>query len=221
MTQAKTNMGLRHWLSGLLAVCLALGSAVTTAFDEGIDYRRVVPAQPTSAPAGKIEVVELFWYACPHCYQLEPHLDRWKESLPEDVVFVRLPAIFSPRWEPLARAYYAAELLGVVDRVHKPLFEAIHDKRRNLNDPANLAAFFEEHDVSREEFQRIWNSFGLTARVNRARELSQRYGVQSVPTLIVNGKYYTQGGLTGSHAATLQVVDHLIERERAAAQASR
>ncbi len=194
---------------------LAVGAPQAGAFEEGKDYIRLSTPQPTNDP-GKIEVVEMFWYGCPHCYRLEPLMEKWLEDKPEDVEFIRIPAVFSPRWELLARAWYTAELLGVTDRIHKPLFDAIHKERRRFNNESTLRAFFIEHGVDAKDFDKTFKSFGVAAKVNRARELSRRYEIRGVPSLIVNGKYRTSATEAGSHEAMLKVVDYLIEQERKA-----
>ena len=211
---------IKHWL-GNLALCasLLLGAAPTWAqgYDEGIDYQRVSPAQPTRS-ADKVEVVELFWYGCPHCHQLEPFLHEWLERQPDHVEFVRLPAVLNPNWEFMARAYITADLLGVVDQVHIPLFERIHAKRDNrVHSEDGLAAFFAEHGVDEQKFRATFHSFATMTRVNQAKLMTRRYGINGVPAIIVNGKYRTSAGLAGgTHAGLLRVVDHLIAQEHEA-----
>jgi thiol:disulfide interchange protein DsbA len=196
---------------------LAAAPARAESLAEGIDYVTLPAPQPTSAP-GKIEVVELFWYGCPHCHQFEPLLHKWAEALPDDVVFVRIPAVLSPRWELHARAYYAAETLGVVDKIHESLFAAIHDKRQKLESEDALAAFFTAQGVEEKQFRDAMKSFAVASKLNRARQMTQRYGIRGVPVLIINGKYRTSASEAGSHEAMLKVTDQLIQQERAASQ---
>ena len=199
-------------LAGLLLASLAL--AVQAAdYVEGRHYKRITPPQPTSAPPGKVEVVELFWYGCPHCYRLEPYVKRWLKRKPANVVFVRLPGIFRPSWELGARAYFTAEILGVLDEIHPALFDAIHAQRRRLNDEAAMMAFFKEHGVSEADFKRTFHSFAVETRVRRARDMSERYQARGVPTLIVNGKYRTSAREAGSNAKIFKVVDYLVRKE--------
>lgn len=209
-----------HRLAVLLAMLVFLPPAVTAAeaakgdFVEGIEYERVVPAQPTEEP-GKVEVLELFWYGCPHCYHLEPMLDKWRETLPDDVVFRRMPAIFTnPRWELHARAFYTAEALGVLDQIHRPLFEALHKKQLKLATEDELAGFFAAHGVKEEDFKRTFNSFYVTTKVNNAKLMTRRYGIDGVPAMIVDGKYRTDGPAAGSQEKMLEVVNFLIAKER-------
>lgn len=187
-------------------------------FDEGIDYKRIANPQPTVS-ADKIEVLELFWYGCPHCYHLEPQLSAWLEGKPEDVVFVRMPAVLGPDWELLARAYYTMELLGVEDQVHVPLFEHIHKERKRIRNVADVKAVFIEHGVSEQDFDRTFQSFAVITKTSRARQARALYGITGVPVLVVNGKYLTSAQMAGGNKEMLQVVDFLVQRERAAGPA--
>jgi thiol:disulfide interchange protein DsbA len=213
----------RILLTGLILVSMPFLGLVeatpaveaTAGFDEGIEYQVIDPPQATGDPK-HVEVVELFWYGCPHCYQLEPLLKEWLKNKPADVDFVRMPAILGPRWELLTRAYYTAELLGVTDEIHQPLFAAIHDKRRAFRNEDDLAKFFAEHGVDEKAFRDTYNSFGVAAKVNRSREMTKRYGITGVPTMVVNGKYRTSASTAGSHELMLTVVDKLVDQEREA-----
>ena len=184
-------------------------------FDEGIEYQLVVPEQAT-VDQNKIEVVEIFWYGCPHCHQLEPQLKAWLKAQKDDVVFVRLPALYKarPEWETFVRAFYTAQVLGVQDNVHGPLFDAIHVKKQNLNSEDALARFFVNFGVSKDKFHSAFRSFGVLTKVNQARQMTSRYGPRGVPTIIVNGKYRTSASLTGGHTNMLKVVDYLVDKER-------
>jgi len=188
-------------------------------FDEGIDYKRIANPQPTVS-ADKIEVLELFWYGCPHCYHLEPQLAAWRETKPDDVEFVRMPAVLGPDWELLARAYYTMELLGVEEPVHKALFEHIHKQRKPIRTVADVKAVFVEHGVSEQDFDRTFQSFAVITKTNRARQARALYGLTGVPVLVVNGKYLTSAQMAGGNKEMLQVVDFLVEQERGAAPAA-
>ncbi len=196
-------------LTGLL---MATGSAQA---QQGQGYELVNPPQPT-ATGDKIEVVELFWYGCPHCFRLEPSIKRWLESKPADVEYVRIPAILPPAWELLARAYYVAEALGKVEEIHDPLFNAIHAERQRIGTQDALADFFAAHGVDRDTFDKTFRSFSVETKIKRAKLMSERYGINGVPAIIVNGKYRTSGSLAGSNANMLRVVDQLIAQERKA-----
>lgn len=195
----------------LLGVVAAPGYAED--FVEGQHYMRVTPPQPTSAGKDKVEVVEMFWYGCPHCFRLEPYVQRWLKTKPANVEFVRLPGMFRPSWEIHARAYYTAEVLGVVDKVHEPMFEAIHEQKRPMSDEASIMALFKERGVDEKDFKRVFNSFAVETKMRRARDMGGRYGANGVPTLIVNGKYRTGAQEAGGNPRVFQVVDALIKQE--------
>lgn len=201
-------------LASLFIACLLLPSLSTAAdaFKEKIHYETVSPPQPTSVK-DKVEVVEMFWYGCPHCNRLEPYVERWLAKKPANVEFVRIPAIFQPSWELHARAYYTAEILGVLDKTHSAMFDAIHGKRQKMNTEAEIMDFFSNQGVSNTDFSRIFKSFAVEAKIRRAKDLSSRYGIKGVPTLIVNGKYRTGAQLAGSDANVFKVVNYLVEQE--------
>jgi len=182
-------------------------------FKEGIEYSRIASPQPTGDPR-KVEVIEVFWYGCPHCFKLEPAVNNWLKQKPDDVDFVRFPAIPSDRWEWFAKVFYAADVLGALEKLHAPIFEAIHDKRMALNTPDSIGTFVAEHGVSKDEFISALRSFSVLTKVSRARQLTRRYGITSVPMLIVNGKYRTTGRMAGTAKDMFAVVDFLIEKER-------
>lgn len=204
-----------------LAFWVLLGSSVTSSWvvagiDEGIEYVDIKPPVLTST-ANKIEVVEAFTYACPHCFQFEPLVTTWKKQLPNNVELVRFPVIF-PRWpetEPLARAFYTAEALGVLEKIHVPLFEAIHNQKRDIYSDQKMAAFFSEHGVSKKDFLDTFRSFSVDSKMKRAQELTNSYQVEGVPTMIVNGKYRTSSKYAATNEGTLKVVDHLIKKSSA------
>jgi thiol:disulfide interchange protein DsbA len=204
---------LTHWLVVLTISLFTAATAVAKEYQEGDGYIALANPQPTSS-GDRIEVVELFWYGCPHCYDLEPYIQAWLKDKPDDVAFVRMPAILGTRWELLAKAYYTAELLGVLDRTHPALFDAIHAKHMKIDDEAALEAFFVEQGVSAEDFKNTFDSFAVAVRINTARMMTRRYAITGVPTLIVNGKYATGGRQAGSTKGIMDAVDYLIEKER-------
>ena len=204
-----------HRLLLALLVCMLPLAAVHAAdpdtpppFEEGKDYRRLPSPVPTSVP-GQPEVVELFSYTCPHCRSMEPVVKEWLARKPEDVTFVRVAVAFGANWEPSARAYYAAEALGVLEKTHQPLFDAIHQDKRRLNSEDELAKFFAEHGVDEGAFRKAYNSFQTETQLRRANQLAQRYGVRGVPAVIVNGQYDVRS------PRTFEVVDFLLVRDAA------
>lgn len=208
-------MRIQALLAILLLGLLGLGP-INSATAQGAatyEYLDVQPPQPTSVP-GKIEVLEFFMYTCPHCNHFEPYIEQWEKELKDDVVFIPVPAIFNPLAELHARAFYTAEVLGVLDKSHSALFKAIHEQHQQLIDQAALARFFTQFGVSEDAFNRTFNSFTVNNRIARARYLLNAYKIDGVPTMIVNGKYKTSATITGSHPRTLEVVNDLIEMER-------
>lgn len=185
--------------------------------EEGREFARVVPAQPTSAAPGQVEVLEFFWYGCPHCYQAEKHIEEWLQDLPEDVVFRRIPATLNQGWVTMTRAYYAAEQLGVLDTMHPALFAAFHENGTLLANEDQLAAYFREHaGIEEAAFREAFNSTAVSSRVQRADVLSRRHRVSGVPTMTVNGKYRTDPNQAGGYAELVDTVQILVQWERQA-----
>ncbi len=188
------------------------GAVQPGSFQAGKHYKEIVPPQPVTGNG--IEVLEVFWYGCPHCYDFEPALARWQARQPEDVAFRRLPAVFRPGWYLHAKAYYTAEALGVLDKVHVPLFKALHADHKTLDDEASLADFFAGFGVDKNEFSQVFSSFTVEGKVEQAKQAIQRFGIEGVPAVVVNGRYLTSGSMAGSYEAVLTVVDFLVARER-------
>jgi len=180
---------------------------------EGKHYVRL--SQPLPGAAGKIEVIEFFWYGCPHCYSFEPALDAWSKKLPPDVAFRRVPVAF--REEPFGahqRIFYALEALGQIEALHRKVFFAIHNERQRLDKPADIAAFMTKNGVDSAKFLDAYDSFGVQAKQRQARQLTEAYKVGEVPTLGIGGRYYTTGALAGSPERSLAVADYLIAQSR-------
>lgn len=180
----------------------------------GIDYQELSAQQPSDTP-GKIEVIEFFWYGCPHCYAFEPVLQPWLQKLPKDTQFRRIPAIFNESWEKAARVYYALEVMGEGQRLHRPFFDAIHAGGRL--DPANEAAVTEwlgKQGVDTKKFAAAYRSFAVEGKVKRAAQLTQAYKIDGVPSMAVNGKYTVSAAATASRETLLAVTDYLIEQSR-------
>ncbi len=197
-------------LSCLLAVT---GGTFAAAPILNKDYRLVSPSQPTET-GNKIEVIEFFYYGCSHCYDLEPYLEKWMSSAPKDVAFRRIPAVFRDDWVPLTKTFYTLEALGEINRLQSAVFEAIHVKQINLNNEQTLLDWMEQHGVDRKKFADAYNSFSINNRADFAKKLTRAYGVEGTPTLVVDGKYLTGPGMTGSHESALQVVNELINKAR-------
>lgn len=200
-------------LSGLTAIAMACSMGTMAAdFVAGKDYKVVENPVKTSAPAGKIEVREFFWYGCPHCFRLEPHMQAWLKQMPKDVYFLRTPAAMNNIWEQSARGYYVSEALGIRKKTHLPLFHAIHDNGQQIFDQASQAQFFARYGVPEEKFNKLFNSFSVTAKIAESNQLAQQYQLTGVPAVVVAGKYVVQG----EDAKVPQIVDYLLEKERKA-----
>jgi len=192
----------------------AATAPATWQYREGEHFRRMTTSQGTSSPPDKIEVAEVFWYGCPHCYDFDPLLDDWKEKQPADVAFVRIPVIWNPTNQVHARAMYAAEALGIFEEAHAEMFKAIHQQNNTLSSQEGLATFFARLGIDNDTFNEAYNSFGVNSAVKRAENLTRRYGVRSVPVLIVNGKYATDGQGVRTFGDMLNLTEELVQRER-------
>lgn len=197
-------------LKKILPITLLLFSSFLRADPKG--YEIISPAQPTQNP-DKIEVIEFFWYGCPHCYSFEPLLDNWSKNLPKNVEFIRQPAAFNELWSKHAKAYYTAEALGIVDKVHADLFDAIQNKKESLDTEEALSKFFIAHGVNETQFKEAYNSFVVDSKMRQAPLMAARYGITGVPAIIINGKYKTNGTLAGSHEKMIEVMNQLIKQE--------
>lgn len=204
-------------MKSLLTALLMLVSSVAFADPQaGFEYQQTQQQIPTDNPS-KVEVTELFWYGCPHCYQLEPHLAVWVKKLPQDVVFKRVPGIPRPDWAPAAKAYYAMETLGVLEKLHGPFFDAIHKQKVvKPNDEAAMIDWItKQSGLDRKKVNDAYNSFSVNTKNMRAMQIFRASGATGVPTLIVDGKYITSISMAGGTEEVLQVADQLIAKARA------
>ena len=205
-------------LSAALVTASLFGMTAQAAdvpLEAGKTYVELSNPVPVSVP-GKIEVVELFWYGCPHCYAFEPTINPWAEKLPSDVNFKRIPAMFGGPWDAHGQLFLTLEAMGVEHKVHNAVFEAIQKQGKRLTKPDEMADFVATQGVDKDKFMATFNSFAIQGQIKQAKELAQKYGVQGVPTLIVNGKYRFDLGTAGGPEAVLNVADQLIAKERAA-----
>jgi len=197
-----------------LAFVATAASAGAQGLAEGTDYTRLKNAMPVET--GKnIEVIEFFSYGCPHCGELEPLLQAWLKSKPADVTFRRIPVMFQPRWENLAKAYYVLEALNE-EKLSPEIFVAIHARNAPLWNEKDFLDWIATKGVDRKKAEELFNSFGIVGKVNRAKQLAQSYQIQSVPTIIVDGKYATgPEKLPGGHAGIPPAIDALVQKSRA------
>jgi thiol:disulfide interchange protein DsbA len=196
----------------LLAIATFAQAATPLRFQEGVDYELITPAQPTADPA-KVEVLEAFWYGCPHCYRFQPFIERWLQTKPENVNYVRLPAVLNESWVLHTRAYYTEEALGITDKIHTDLFHAIHRDKRRIDTEQSLMEFFTARGVSEDQFRSTFHSFAVESKVQRARQMTQRYGIDGTPSVVINGKYRTGPGMTRSYDRLIDVMNYLVAQE--------
>lgn len=214
LTQIRSASGIL--LAALTLLAASAAQALAAQWSDGNGYKVVAQDAQTDVPAGKSEVIEFFWYGCPHCYALEPALEAWVAKLPDDVVFRRVPAV-TPMWETDARAYYVAQMLGITDKVHKDLFDAIHLKHQLdlVRDEDAIAEFFSHYGVSEDDVKAAWHSFTVDTKIQEAKSLERRFKLTGVPMLVVNGKYTTGAGFPGikQEDQILDVVDYLLKKK--------
>ena len=180
---------------------------------EGKEYTRLSKPAPVDAPAEKVEVVEFFWYNCPHCNEFEPTLDVWLKSAPQIIAFRRVPIAFNASFAPQQKLYYALEGLGKVDELHVKLFRAIHVEKQNLaKEDAIFAWIAKQPGMDLVKFKEMFNSFSVSNQVRKASQLQEAYGVDGVPSMGVAGRYYTDGTMAGSMPAMLKVVGALVAK---------
>jgi len=198
----------------LASLALAPRAALAEAPREGQDYRLVKPAQPTAVPAGKIEVIEFFWYGCPFCNSIEPLLKDWAAKQPDDVVFRKLHVPFGDRRHQ--QLFYTLESLGQTAEANEAVFRAIHVDRNPMDTADRMVAVLGKLGIDEKRFRDTFRSFDVNTRMRRAAQIVDAYGVDGVPAMAINGKYYTAPSMAGSGVAALTVIDHLIEIERKA-----
>jgi thiol:disulfide interchange protein DsbA len=204
----------RPLVAGLMV--LAAQSALAADLVEGVQYKALRPAVPTSVAPGKVEVVEVFWYACGHCYLLEPKLAAWeKKGKAPYVEVIRLPAVWNEILKTHARLFYTIEILGKPE-LHGEAFREINVRGNRLDTPDKIEAFLTSRGVAKADFQKAFSGFAVESKLARAVDLNKRYRITSTPTVIVNGKYVTDAGMAGSEEKLFQVIDALAAREKPA-----
>lgn len=205
---------LKKWLL-TLSLSLFASSSWAQEYRAGEDYFEL-PFPVKTGSVDRVEVVEAFGYPCPHCNSFEPLLEHWRKQQADDVEFVGLPVVFGRSWEPLARAYYVAELSGKVEQTHQAMFDAIHIERKRFPDVDALAEFYSPLGIEKSEFTKLYDSFAVNMKLKQGESKLRGYEITGVPAMVVNGKYRVTAASAGSHQKMLEVVDYLVERERTA-----
>jgi thiol:disulfide interchange protein DsbA len=194
----------------LLVAALLMAPAIALAQGR---YTELKPPQQTES-GGKIDVIEFFWYGCIHCYNLEPVLEPWIKKLPAEAQFRRVPAIFNPRWEHDARIFYAFEALGLLDRLHRPFFDAIHRDRLRTDNPEALSQWLQKQGVDAPKFLETMKSFSVHSKTQRAKLMTAGYRIDGTPAMAVDGRYTVSAEQGGSREGMLQTVSQLVEQIR-------
>lgn len=177
-------------------------------------HYEVLPAPIATRNKKKVEVVELFWYGCSHCFDFEPMLITWKAKLSNDVDFHQMPAMWNPVMKLHAQAFYTAKALGILDRLHQSFFNTLNLEKKRINDEDSLAVYFSRFGVDKTKFDKTFNSFGVTSQVSLAESRARSYRIQGTPEIIVNGKYRVSSTMAGSQGNMLKVALFLVEKER-------
>ncbi len=198
----------------VLTAAAGLPALAQLRFDAGKDYLPLDKPAPIETPSGKIEVVEFFWYNCPHCNAFEPALEAWIKRAPKDVAIRRIPVAFSSAFQGQQRLYYTLEAMGLVDKLHGKVFSTIHVERKRLESPEAIADWAAAQGVDKTKFMEQFNSFTVASKANRASQLTAAYKVEGVPAMGVAGRYYTDATLTRNMDRALQVVDYLVGEVR-------
>ncbi|MDZ7861589.1 thiol:disulfide interchange protein DsbA/DsbL [Acidovorax sp.] len=179
-------------------------------FKEGKDYRKLDKPLTPDAPAGKVDVIEFFWYSCPHCNAFEPTLDAWVKAAPKDLSIRRIPVAFNASFVPQQKLYFTLEGMGKLDALHAKVFRAIHVEKAKLAKDDEIMAWIATQGVDVAKFKEVYNSFTVSNQVRRASQLQDAYGVEGVPSMGVAGRFYTDGTMAGSMSVVLQVVEQLV-----------
>jgi thiol:disulfide interchange protein DsbA len=195
------------------AAFLALPFATSAQQQQPFSYTELNPPLPVESK-GKIEVVEFFWYGCPHCYNLEPHIETWLKKLPADVEFRRIPAVFNQRWAHDAAIFYTFEAMGLLEKLHRPFFDAIHKDHLRSENPAAMTEWLEKQGVDAKKFMDTMKSFGVQSKTRRATQQTVAYKIDGTPAMAVNGRYTISAEQGRSQQGMLQAVNSLIDTAR-------
>jgi thiol:disulfide interchange protein DsbA len=201
----------------LSALVLAGPVACAQGYSEGVQFTALTPPQPTNVEKGKVEVVEVFWYGCPHCFAIEPKFKAWQQdTMPKNVQVVLVPATWNDLVKLHARVYYTAELLKKLPQLHEEIFREINVRGNHLETPEKIEKYFTSHGVAKQDFDKIWNSFGIESKLRRADELARSYKVTGTPAFVVNGRWLTDVKDAGGEDQLFKVLTYLTEREQPA-----
>jgi thiol:disulfide interchange protein DsbA len=208
----------RYFSSALLATTAGLSASLAWAqaalFKSGKDFLTLDRPLATEAGAGKVEVIEFFWYSCPHCHAFEPAFGQWVKNAPKDVVVRRIPVSFRDDFAPQQRLFFTLEALNLLDSLHVKVFHAVHVEKQPLNTDASILAWAQKQGVDKAKFEETYKSFGVASKLKRAVQLQNEFKVEGVPSLGIAGRYYTDGSLAGNMDRALKVAESLIAQTR-------
>jgi thiol:disulfide interchange protein DsbA len=208
----------RYFSSALLAITAGLSTSLAWAqaalFKSGKDFLTLDRPLATEAGAGKVEVIEFFWYSCPHCHAFEPAFGQWVKNAPKDVVVRRIPVSFRDDFAPQQRLFFTLEALNLLDSLHVKVFNAVHVEKQPLNTDASILAWAQKQGVDKAKFEETYKSFGVASKLKRAVQLQNDFKVEGVPSLGIAGRYYTDGSLAGNMERALKVAESLIAQTR-------
>ena len=196
----------------LLGAGLLVGSSMIANAQSGYE---VLETPLRTAKADKVEVVEFFWYGCAHCFRFEPYIKAWKKNLPDNVEFVHAAPPLNPAWKVHSQAFYAAKVMGIADQLHEPMFNAIHIDKKPMRKPKDIVKLVESLGLDGKKFQKAMKSFNVDAKLRQSMKLAINAGINSVPTMLVNGKYRTSESIAGSYENLIKVLSDLVEQESA------
>lgn len=196
------------WMLG----SLSLAQAQSAQYQAGVHYVELSSTAPTQE-LDRVEVAELFWYGCGHCFTFEPLINEWKQTLPEHAYFRPVPAFFGGAWDTHGQLFYTLESMNKLEETHTAIFQAIHNQGNRLADVDAMVKLLTQYGVDEDEFRKTWASPGVKLKINQAKRLAKAYRATGVPTLIVNGKYRIEGGMAGSFENMLDIADYLVEQE--------
>ena len=198
----------------LTLFCLsAIVAAQGQKIEEGFDYRILPIAQPLESK-GKVEVIEFFWYGCPHCYDFEPELSSWVKRQPKDVVFSRVPVAFREDFMPHSQLFYALEAMGKGDALNEKVMYAIHKENKRLLTEPEIVDWVASQGIDRNTFLATYRSFAVVSKARASKQLAEAYRIDGVPTIVMQGKYVTSPSIAGTKAKAIAVMDHLEEKIR-------
>lgn len=215
MTHPIIDRQRRLLLATLPAAAVALGTGVMPdlVVAQALGYESINPPQNTSV-ADKVEVLEFFWLGCPHCYSFEPFMEAWVESMPANTVFVREAPPLNPSWEQHSRSFYAARALGHEQEFVEAMFKAIHQDRKKMRKPDDIAELAATLGMDRDNFLKTMKSFTVETALRRSAQLAKSAGITGVPSIMINGKYRTGAGLAGGHEGVISVIDRMVDIEK-------